>query len=263
MQRLLNNLVVLIVAGLISTSGSIAFAHGGGGNGGSHASTSHSSAVSRLQSSVPHYNKIKDAGHGRVVSDKGDYRGPRHPVPKHPVPRGPGRHRWPCYHMCYPVGFWFGGELDDDSSDAAPDGIDVEFTSIRRLDNGDPAKNLAPAYRVWFHNNSSVDIDQPFDVAILASTDGQLTKDLPFAAMRVDGLAADETSSVDIRLPIAAMKMVAGNQTAEYSFVHAIIDSQRELDEANKANNVAVFNRNDIPLLDAPPATSQNESDGN
>ena len=152
--------------------------------------------------------------------------------------------------MHYPVGFWFGGNYDVADTDVADGGIDVEFTKIEQIDAGDPSKNQAPAYRVWFHNNSDVDIAQPFDVAILASTDDQLSQGLPYASVRVDSLAADETTSADIRLPIAAMTMAtADGQSAPFAYVHTIIDSQKELVETNKANNLSVDNRDNIPAV--------------
>ncbi|HEX3999107.1 MAG TPA: hypothetical protein VHX65_11195 [Pirellulales bacterium] len=160
----------------------------------------------------------------------------------------PGRHPRPPYHMHYPVAFWFGHHFD--VGELVAGGIDVEFSSVRQLDAGDPSKNLAPAYRVWFHNNSDVDINQAFDVAILASNDQTLTTNLPYAAVRVDGMAADETMFVDIRLPIEAMSMATvDGQPAAFTYLHTIIDSQNELVETNKANNFAVYARQDIPML--------------
>ncbi len=256
MQRLLKNLTALVAAAALISTGSLAFAHGGGGGHSGGHSVGPSSSVSRTSSQSQF--KPVDRGHGRTVSDKGKdgFKGPRHPVPRHPWPRGPR----PPYHMCYPVTFWFGGDFESDDGDvAADDGIDVQFTSIRQFDAGDPAKGLAPSYRVWFTNNSDVDINQPFDVAILASTDGKLAKDLPYAAVRIDGLAAGETSYADIRLPIDAMKMSSGG----YRFVHAIIDSQNELTETNKDNNVAVFNRDDIPQLGTESETASASNSSN
>jgi hypothetical protein len=160
---------------------------------------------------------------------------------------GHRRHR----HHHYPVGGWFDGDIEDGDADAVAGGIDVQFTSIRQLDAGDPANNLAPAYRVWFTNNSDVDIDQPFDVALLASNDEELAQDLPYESVRIDGMAAGETTSVDIRLPIEAMSMGGDDgQAAPYAFIHTIIDSQRELVETNKANNLSVYGRDDIPALE-------------
>jgi len=258
MQRLLKNLTAVAVIGLIAMSGSMAMAKGGGGGGGhssgghsgGHSSSGHSMGRSTMHTSPNHFtqshkftNNSKN-GKNKLASKTGKNKGKV-------KGKKPGRHhRRPTYHMFYPSGDWIDGDIDDGDADAVEGGIDVEFTSVRQLDAGDPAKNLAPAYRVWFHNNSTVDIDQPFDVAILASTDGQLAQALPYASVRVDGMAADETTSVDIRLPVGAMSM-GGSQ---YSFLHTIVDSQRELVETNKSNNVAVFDRNDIPELEEQAA---------
>jgi len=248
MQRLLNNLLTVAVIGLVSTSASLVMAHGGGGGGG-HSSGGHSSShTSSSRSSIAHGSHPRafppnpTGGKSTKTSFARIGNFPGHP-PGHLSPR----HPW-HYHMHYPVGFWFGGNLDVVDTDVVEGGIDVEFTKIQQLDAGDPAKSLAPAYRVWFHNNSDVDIAQPFDVAILASTDGQLSQGLPYASVRVDSLAADETTSVDIRMPIAAMTMgTADGQPAPFAYVHTIIDSQKELVETNKANNLSVDSRDDIP----------------
>jgi hypothetical protein len=99
-------------------------------------------------------------------------------------------------------------------------------------------------------NARTVDINQPFDVALLASNDGKLSQGLPYASVRVDGLAADETTSVDIRLPIGAMSMASnGGKAAPYAYVHTIIDSQRELVETDKTNNLSVDSREEIATL--------------
>jgi len=239
MCRFTHNLSVAIAVVGITLVSSAAFAHGfGGGGGGGHS--------------------MGGGGHAmtaRSFTPNSNHSGPNHQtfariLPGHNPPGNPpGWHPRPPYHMWYPVRFWIGGRYDV-VDDVVETGIDVEFTSIRQLDAGDPATNQAPAYRVWFHNNSDVDINQPFDVAILGSNDLALSENLPYAAVRVDGMAAGETRSVDIRLPIEAMTMgTADGGTAPYKYVHAIVDSQNELVETNKANNIAVFLKKDIPML--------------
>jgi len=274
MQRLLNNLLTVAVIGLVSTSASLVMAHGGGGGGhssgghssaghssGGHSGSSHSGASRSVAHKSSSHTPLTRDLHSRSAGSKGDHKptnfarlagngNPPGHLPKYPPIHLP-RHPW-HYHMHYPVGFWFGGDYDVADADVVDGGIDVEFTKIRQLDAGDPAKNLAPAYRVWFHNNSDVDIAQPFDVAILASNDDQLSQNLPYSSVRVDGLAADETTSVDIRLPIEAMSMgSADGQTAPFAYVHTIIDAQKELVETNKANNLSVDGRDDIPAGEA------------
>jgi hypothetical protein len=246
MQRLLKNLLTAAMIGLIATSASFAMAKGGkgGGKGGKGGkSGGHKSGHKSGHSHHDHKPRVR----------KTSFSHHSHSISHYHV------HKW-YGHDHYPVGFWFGGNygvVDTGvvSTGVAVGGIDVEFSKIAQIDAGDPAKNLAPAYRVWFHNNSTVDINQPFDVALLASTDNKLSQGLPYSSVRVDGLAADETTSVDIRLPIAAMSMkTADGQTAPFAYVHTIIDSQKELVETNKANNLSVDSRDDIPTVDTTPA---------
>ncbi len=246
MQRVMHNLTVAMAVVGITLIGSAAFAHGGGGgggHGGGHGGgAGRSTGGSFARGNTTHTHTLNTAQRGtpRSLATINNPRGPRGPRPP--------RHPWPPFHMHYPVVFWFGGDYD--VVDVVEGGIDVEFTSIRQLDAGDPAKNLAPAYRVWFHNNTNVDINQAFDVAILASNDQKLTTNLPYSSVRIDGMAADETMSVDIRLPIDAMSMATVNgQPGAYTFLHTIIDSQNELVETNKANNLSVYARQDIPML--------------
>jgi len=244
MQRVIHNLTVAMAVVGITLVGSAAFAHGGGGGGGGgHAGGAGRSAGSSFaRGNTAHTHTVNTVQKGTPrnfvnIANPGGPRGPR-----------PPRHPRPPFHMHYPVGFWFGGDYE--VADVVEGGIDVEFTSIRQLDAGDPAKNLAPAYRVWFHNNTDVDINQPFDVAILASNEQKLTTNLPYSSVRIDGMAADETMSVDIRLPIEAMSMATvDGQPGAYTFLHTIIDSQNELVETNKANNLSVYARQDIPML--------------
>jgi hypothetical protein len=274
MQRLLNNLLTVAVIGLVSTSASLVMAKGGGGHGSGHhsghsAGHSHSSHHSSSKggshrgvrhTSFSHDSHSRSFGHYGfhdhtnllTVGERGGYRG--HLPGYWPIYVSGNHPRWYC-HDHYPVHFWFGGNFgvvgtDVVNTGVAVGGIDVEFTKIAQLDAGDPAKNLAPAYRVWFHNNSTVDINQPFDVSLLAANDEKLSEGLPSASVRVDSLAADETLSVDIRLPIAAMTMgTADGQPAPYAYVHTIIDSQNELVETNKTNNLSVDGSDDIPAV--------------
>jgi len=251
MQRFMQNmLAVAAVAGFTLFGANAVFAKGGGGghSGGGHpsggrsmgGSTAHRTLSSTTGKTVSGNQKFKTLN--KTVNINHPPKPPRHPRPP--------RHPWPPYHMHYPVGFWFNLGVDGDCGCDADAGIDVEFTSIRQLDAGDAAKNLGPAYRVWFHNNTDADINQAFDVAILAANSTTLTTDLPYAAVRVDGMAADETMTVDIRLPIEAMSMAGSDgATGPFSYLHTVIDSQRELVETNKVNNLFVAKATDIPML--------------
>ena len=243
MQRFNRNLSVALVGIGVTLVGSAVFAKGGGSHsGGAHGGSSHAAHAHashpHVSSAVRHVDSHKAP---RLLVGNGISRFPNHPLHHHPHFH---------YHMHYPVGFWFGGHIEAGGIATVAGGVDVEFTKIRQLDAGDAAKNLAPAYRVWFHNNSDVDINQPFDVALLASADEQLSEGLPYRNIRVDGIAADETMSVDIRLPIEALSMSSDDgQAAPYAYVHTIIDSQRELVETDKLNNLSVDSREEIAML--------------
>lgn len=241
MRRLNHNLAVAVAVVGLTLVGSVAMAAGVGRSAGFGGARSF--APSRSVSGVSHTQTFVPL-HG-PVSTFARVNPPNNPVP--PIVPLPHPH-CPPYHMWYPVVFWFGGHYD--VADVVEAGIDVQFTSIRQLDAGDPAKNLAPAYRVWFTNNTDADINQPFDISILASNTQTLTQNLPYSAVRVNGIAALETTYVDIRLPIEAMTMnTSGGQAGPYAYLHTIIDSQNELVETNKVNNYAVFARQDIPML--------------
>jgi len=268
MQRLLNNLLAAAVIGLVSTSTSLVMAKGGGHGGGHSHSGGHKGGGHKTGSHGPHnrshhgtHTSFSHHSHSRSFGHYGNH----HSLSIVRTGGYRGRGYWPIYvggphprwygHDRYPVGFWFGGNYgvvgtDVVSTGVAVGGIDVEYSKIAQLDAGDATQNLGPAYRVWFHNNSSVDINQPFDVALLASNDGKLSQGLPYSSVRINSLAADETTSVDIRLPIAAMTMGSSDgQPAPYAYVHTIIDSQQELVETNKANNLSVDSRDDIPAV--------------
>ena len=256
MQRFNCNLSVVAMVVGITLVGSSVFAKGGGGHGGSGHSGSHSGSshgkgghASGSHASHDHHSHlhVTDAIKHKNVTKNSKL------VVNNRLGRFPGHIpglRTLALSHALPGRFLVRRQLRSGGDVAVAGGIDVEFTNIQQLDAGDPAKNLAPAYRVWFHNNSDVDIAQPFDVAILASTDEDLSQGLPYASVRVDGLAADETMSVDIRLPIEAMSMASDDgQPAPFAYVHTIIDSQKELVETNKANNLSVDSRDDIPAV--------------
>lgn len=282
MQRTLNNLLTIVVIGVVMTTASMSMARGGGGHGGghsgghsSHASRGHASGQSHHangnDASSGHKNKTNKTNknkntngkknkktkktNGKKTSSKKNNKNKKNKKNKN-------KHR--RHHRRYPKRFWYGG--DDDGGDGddgdsepaeyetaavSPTGVDVSFASIRQLDAGDPDNNLGPSYRVWITNNSPVAIDTPFDVALLASNDGKMSEGLPYGSVEVEGMEAGETQALDIRLPVAAMTMDGqGDDAGAYSFVHAVVDSQNVLTETDKKNNIAVFNDDDIPQID-------------
>lgn len=281
MQRILNNLLTVAMIGLLSTSASLAMAKGGGkgggksggGKGGSSHKSGHKSGHKSSHKSS-HKSGKSHSHHGTHKTSHTQH-SHSHSHSHH----GYHDHHYRGWHghKHYPVGFWFGGNYGVVetgvvetgvistgvigtgvvSTPVPVAGIDVEFTKIEQLDAGDPENNVAPTYRVSFHNNSDVDITQPFDVAILAANDDKLVEGLPSASVQVDSLAADETTSVDIQLPAAAMTMGTDDgKPAAFSYVHTIIDSQNDLVETDKTNNLSVDSCDDIPAV-ADVATAE------
>lgn len=143
------------------------------------------------------------------------------------------------------------GTFVDVPAAAESDGIDVQLLAVRFVDPGHPGKKLGPRYRVWFKNNAKQPIEQPFDVQVIAAKDGELKEGLPQAGVRVAKLDAEETQSVDLRLPPLAPADAneSAGASAEDNLV-AIVDSKEELPDAEKSNNGTSIARNEIPPVD-------------
>jgi hypothetical protein len=118
---------------------------------------------------------------------------------------------------------------------------DLELLAVRFVDPGHPEENLGPRYRVWFRNNSDEPVTQPFNVVLFASNDGKLVAGLPQAGVRVASIEANDTQSVDIRLPIEVYRMGrdANGKPAPFSTLHVLVDANREISETTRADNGA------------------------
>ena len=129
---------------------------------------------------------------------------------------------------------------------------DLQLVAVRFVDPGHPEENLGPRYRVWFRNNGDRPIVRPFNVMLFASLDGQLSGGLPQAGVRVTGIEAHGTQSVDIRLPMEVYAMGRDLQGNPVPFMrlHVLVDSGREVREATKANNGACIARGAILPID-------------
>ncbi|QDT93088.1 hypothetical protein [Gimesia algae] len=140
-------------------------------------------------------------------------------------------------------------------------GLDLQMLAVRFVDSGHPEEELGPRFRVWFRNNSVVDINQPFNVMLLASNSREAVAGVPEAGTRVDNIAAGQIQSVDIRLPFAASTLsldAEGNQVP-FEQLHVLIDSHREIPEAFEENNGSVVARVDVLPVD--PALFSADSD--
>lgn len=129
---------------------------------------------------------------------------------------------------------------------------DVQLLAIRFVDAGHPEQKLGPRFRVWIRNNSSADLTTPFNVSVIASNDDRLNEDLPQAGVRVEGIKAGETQSVDVRLPweVYEMGRDADGKLAPFAKVHAIVDSHGEIVETSETNNGTSLERDEILPVD-------------
>lgn len=134
-------------------------------------------------------------------------------------------------------------------------GLDVQLLAVRFVDPGHPEQQLGPRYRVWFRNNSPVDIAQPFDVLLMASNNEVPAATLPQAGVRVTSIPAGAIQVVDIRLPFEAnvMNRDAAGRQIPFSNLHVLVDARREIAEVFEENNGQVIARQDIFPVD--PAT--------
>lgn len=129
---------------------------------------------------------------------------------------------------------------------------DVQLLATRFVDPGHPEQELGPRFRVWLRNNSAFDLNQPFNVLLLAATDANAYAGLPEAGIRVTGMRAGETQSIDIRLPYAANKLGrdSSGQAIPFTYLNVLVDSHNELPEAFENNNGATLIRGDILPVD-------------
>lgn len=163
---------------------------------------------------------------------------------------------WICWN--YPI--WCGlptcycGTWVNVPAVSVPVGVDVQLLAVRFVDAGHPEQGYGPRYRIWFRNNSSVSIAQPFDALVYASNSELPAAGMPSAGLRVSGMSAGQTQSVDLRLPVEANVMSTNDkgQKVPFKFLHVIVDSNREVAEVDETNNGAVLDR--LQVLPVDPA---------
>jgi hypothetical protein len=120
-----------------------------------------------------------------------------------------------------------------------PDDSDLQLVAVRFVDPGHPEEKLGPRYRVWFRNNGSQPIHQPFNVIALAGNDERIAADAPQSGARVTAIEPGDIQSVDIRLPpeVYAMGRDAQGNPAPFRTLQVLVDANQEIAETTKANN--------------------------
>ncbi len=129
---------------------------------------------------------------------------------------------------------------------------DLQLLAVRFVDPGHPEEKLGPRYRVWFRNNSQEPVTQPMDVMLLAAKDKRLATGLPRAGVQVIAVEADDTQSVDIRLPIEVYEMDrdAEGNPVPFTTLHVLIDAGRKIGEVSEDNNGVQLAQADILPVD-------------
>lgn len=138
---------------------------------------------------------------------------------------------------------------------------DLQLLAVRFVDPGHPDEKLGPRYRVWFRSNGASPVDRAFNVFITAGLESTLEAGLSGAGVRVMGIGAGETQSVDIRLPIevTALARDAQGQAMPFERLHVLLDADREIDEMSESNNGASLARTEVLPVD--PAVFEIEPD--
>ncbi|MDP7277673.1 MAG: hypothetical protein QF363_19495 [Planctomycetaceae bacterium] len=134
-------------------------------------------------------------------------------------------------------------------------GMDLQLLAVRFVDAGHPEKQLGSRFRVWIRNNSDKKIRKDFNVMLLASNSREPQTNVPQAGVEVDKIDAGEIQTLDIRLPYEANVMARDSKDRQtpFSFLHVLVDSHRDIDEAFEENNGVVLSRGDVLPVD--PAT--------
>ena len=132
---------------------------------------------------------------------------------------------------------------------------DLQLLAVRFVDPGHPEEKLGPRYRVWFRNNGTEPITQPFNVAVLAANSAELTSGALQAGVRVAAIDAGDMQAVDVRLPaeVFAMNRDANGAAIPFTHLHVVIDPQQEINDRARQNNGAALPRGDVLPVD--PAT--------
>jgi hypothetical protein len=131
--------------------------------------------------------------------------------------------------------------------------IDLELLGVELLDAGNMETKIGPTYRVTVRNRSTVAIEQPFDIGLVATNGENPTKKSPFATSRMDAMDAGEVTDVDIKLPgvVNRMSKNAEGQAEPFTTLFVAVDARQEVTEADENNNTTKVARVEVPAATA------------
>ena len=135
---------------------------------------------------------------------------------------------------------------------AVDSGVDLQLLAVRFVDGGHPEEQQGPRYRAWVRNNSAVPISQAFNVLAYAANGQEPVSGAPEGGVRVTSIDAGAVQSLDLRLPFSASNMTQDSEghPQPFGFLHVIVDSHREVQEAHEENNGVVLARGDVLPVD-------------
>lgn len=131
---------------------------------------------------------------------------------------------------------------------------DLELVQVGMLSDATPEQG--PVYQVTVKNVGSIDAEQ-FRVSIVAVL-GEIAEDSPSVTINVDRIAAGETVTLQIQMPVTVMALgPQGQEPAAFDTMVVAIDSFDELQESNELNNVATLKRTDVQLIQVETVTTE------
>jgi hypothetical protein len=114
-------------------------------------------------------------------------------------------------------------------------GTDLVVVDVRMVDAGDAQRKLGPRYRLFVTNRGLVAAGN-FQAVIMATKDAQPDVNAPTASGEIAQLAAGETISVDLRLPLSA-------DLTTLPVLIAAVDSVLQVAELDETNNALAVDR--------------------
>ena len=128
--------------------------------------------------------------------------------------------------------------------------LDIELTDVRLVDAGSLERNVGPRYRLFYRNNGNVEAPK-FHASVAVDVGEKLTETAEIVTVEAVGLKPGRSQTVDVRLPVEVLKMAIDYQgrPAPFNALLALIDSDDDLKENNKENNILVFARDEIKSI--------------